>query len=115
MTRYIVVSVVALCLAPLAATAGSTYPRAERNYDTYCVQCHGMHRNGKGLNAAHMSVQPRDHTDAKAMGDVPDEEMFKAIKEGLKKDGKTLMKPTKDVNDQQIKDLVAYMRKLKKD
>jgi len=40
---------------------------------------------------------------------------FKAIKEGLKdKDGKVLMKPQEGASDQDIKDLVAYMRTFKK-
>ena len=31
---------------------------AADNYKTYCVQCHGMQGNGKGVNIRDMSVQP---------------------------------------------------------
>ena len=38
----------------------------------------------------------------------------KAIKEGLKQDDKTLMKPAEGLTDDQINGLVAYMRAFKK-
>jgi cytochrome c oxidase cbb3-type subunit 3 len=44
---------------------------AKKDYEVYCVQCHGLRRNGTGVNVPYMSVKPRDHTDAKAMGDLP--------------------------------------------
>ena len=37
-----------------------------------------------------------------------------AIKEGVKKDDKTLMKAFSDLSDEQVKGLVAYVRALKK-
>ena len=49
---------------------------AKDNYQTYCVQCHGLKGNGKGINVADMSTQPRDHTDAKEMATRTDQELF---------------------------------------
>ena len=40
--------------------------------------------------------------------------MFKAIREGVKKDGKSVMKAYPDINDEQTKALVAYVRAMKK-
>ncbi|MCK4586651.1 MAG: cytochrome c, partial [Gammaproteobacteria bacterium] len=56
----------ALLIAPLSSTAWAT--SAEDNYKNFCWQCHGMTGDGMGLNVQDMSVQPRDHTSAKAMG-----------------------------------------------
>lgn len=85
---------------------------AKDNYKTYCWQCHGMQGNGNGLNVRDMSVQPRDHTSAKAMGGRSDADLFKVIKEGgLAIDKSVLMPQWGDVlSDEEIHDLVKYLR-----
>jgi len=95
-----------------AAADGQYGQRAVRNYDTYCVQCHGINRNGRGINSRDMSVQPRDHSDAKGMGDIPDEEIFRVIKEGGLAVNKSVLMPAwgNVMNDDEIKELVAYLR-----
>ena len=48
------------------ASAGAESPKITASahlYDTYCAQCHGVQRNGKGVNTIGLSVQPRDHSD----------------------------------------------------
>ncbi len=70
-----------------AAAADEQYAKAIKNYETYCVQCHGLGRNGKGVNTPDMSVQPRDHSDAKIMADIPDEQIMRAIKAALDPNG----------------------------
>ena len=84
------------------------------NYRTYCTQCHGADGNGKGINIRDMSVQPRDHTDAKAMSGRSDDTIFKTIKEGGPSiDKSVLMPPWGDTfSDEEIRDLVAHLRKL---
>jgi len=98
-------------LLPTIALAGEA---AERNYNTYCIQCHGMAGNGAGLNVRDMSVQPRDHTDAKSMEARSDAELFKVVKEGgLAINKSVLMPPWGDTfTDDEIKDLVKYLRVL---
>ncbi|TLS78446.1 cytochrome c [Mariprofundus erugo] len=98
-------------LLPGIAMAASN---AKENYGYYCVQCHGMKGNGMGLNIKDMSVQPRDHTDAKAMGARSDDEIFKVIKEGGQSISKSvLMPPWGDTfSDEEIHDLVKYLRSL---
>ncbi|MCF6255814.1 MAG: cytochrome c [Gammaproteobacteria bacterium] len=87
---------------------------AEDNYKNYCWQCHGMTGDGMGLNVQDMSVQPRDHTSAKAMGGRSDADLFKVIKEGgLAIDKSVLMPPWRNsLSDDEIHDLVKYLRKL---
>ena len=108
------VSATTLAILTLGAAAAEAGESAADNYRTYCVQCHGLDGNGKGINIRDMSVQPRDHTDAKAMSGRSDEMIFKVIKEGGPSiDKSVLMPPWGDtLSDDEIKDLVAYLRKL---
>ena len=59
--------IILLLVAMFLAVSAQARETAADNYKTYCVQCHGMKGNGQGINVRDMSVQPRDHTDAKAM------------------------------------------------
>lgn len=105
------VAVVSGAAASLPASAGEA---AADNYKTYCAQCHGTRGDGKGVNARDMSVQPRDHTDAKAMSARSDEQLFKVIKEGGLAIEKSLLMPpwAGTLSDQEIHDLVKYLREL---
>ena len=106
--------VVAGCLGLVSNTALGEEPHAKsiKIYNTYCVQCHGVNRDGNGINSKSMSVKPRDHTDSKAMGDTPDDTLFKAIKEGGLSVTKSVLMPKWGgvLNDGQIKEMVAYLR-----
>ncbi|MHB1174292.1 MAG: c-type cytochrome [Sulfuriferula sp.] len=98
--------------ADKAAAADDQYAKAAHVYDTYCVQCHGINRNGKGLNTRDMSVQPRDHSDAKGMADIPDDELHKAIKEGGLAVNKSVLMPAwgNVLTDEEIQEMVVYLR-----
>lgn len=87
---------------------------AQDNYRTYCVQCHGLEGNGKGINVPDMSTQPRDHTDAKEMSARTHQELFKVIKEGGQAINKSvLMPPWNDtLTDEEILGLVVYLHEL---
>ena len=106
-----------LLLAMLLATfsvQAQAIETAADNYKAYCVQCHGMAGNGKGVNIRDMSVMPRDHTDAKAMSGRSDETLFKVIKEGGPSIEKSVLMPPWDgvLSDEEIKDLVQHLRML---
>jgi cytochrome c oxidase cbb3-type subunit 3 len=102
-----------LFLAILSAQAQAKETAAD-NYKAYCVQCHGMEGNGKGVNIRDMSVQPRDHTDAKSMSGRSDEMLFKVIKEGGTSISKSNLMPpwAGTFSDEEIKDLVQHLRTL---
>lgn len=95
-----------------AAADDGKFAVAARHYDTYCVQCHGVNRNGRGINSRDMSVQPRDHSDAKGMGGIPDQEIFDAIKKGGLAVNKSVLMPAWGgvMSDDEIHELVAYLR-----
>lgn len=99
-----------LMLSPSPVSAES----AADNYKLYCVQCHGMAGVGKGINAPFLSVQPRNHTSAKDMSELSDENITKAIKDGGIAVGKSSqMPPWKgNLTDSEITDLVKHLRKM---
>ncbi len=101
-----------LMMALLSSTVQAD--NAKDNYENFCWQCHGMTGNGMGLNVQDMSVQPRDHTSAKAMAGRSDADLFKVIKKGgLAIDKSVLMPPWgASLSDEEIHDLVKYLRKL---
>lgn len=99
----------------LAASAQAQAKEAAAdNYKAYCVQCHGMQGNGKGVNVRDMSVSPRDHTDAKTMSGRSDETLFKVIKEGGSSISKSILMPPWEgaLSDEEIRDLVQHLRLL---
>lgn len=103
-----------LALFGAVAHADQAVEHGKTLYRVYCTQCHGITGDGKGLNAAFMSIQPRDHTDAAEMRARTDEELFKAIKEGGKAVNKSVLMPSWGANfsDDDIHALVAYLRDL---
>jgi mono/diheme cytochrome c family protein len=104
-----------LVFAAVLAFAGSMTLRAadaKETFDKDCAKCHGT--DGKGKTKMGEKLAVKDYTDAKVQGEMKDAEMTKAIKEGIKKDDKTLMKAFSDLSDEQVKGLVAYVRAFKK-
>jgi len=103
-----------LCALLLCSTPVWADESAKDNYNTYCIQCHGMQGNGMGVNIRDMSVQPRDHTDAKAMSGRTDAELFKVIREGGLAINKSVLMPPwgSTFTDHETTDLVQYLRSL---
>jgi cytochrome c553 len=85
---------------------------AKALYDKECAKCHGA--DGKGDTKMGKKTGAKDYSTAKVQEEMKDDKAFKAIKEGLKDGDKTLMKPTEGVTDDEIKELVKYMRTFKK-
>ena len=105
-------SIVIIAVAAMFAVAAQAED-AKTTWNAKCAGCHG--KEGKGDTKLGQKLEIRDYSDAKIQATLKDEEMFKAIKEGLKKGDKTLMKPYGDtLTDADIKGLVAYIRTLKK-
>lgn len=104
----------AASLLAMSAVAHAGGDHGDQLYNVYCTQCHGAQGNGKGINAAHMSVQPRDHTDTKEMSARTDDELFKVIQQGGKSINKSVLMPTwgGNLSDDDIHALVGYLRKL---
>jgi cytochrome c553 len=105
----LILLVVTLAIAGLARGQAAD---AKANYEKHCAKCHGA--DGKGDTKTGKKLGVKDYTDPKVQEKLKDAEAFKAIKEGVKERGKEVMKPAEGLTDQEIKDLVAYLRKFKK-
>ena len=102
-----------LAAALLAAAAVGHAATAADNWDNNCAKCHGA--DGSGNTKIGKKLKVKDYTDAKVQADLKDDDMFKAIKEGVTANGKERMKAFKDdLSDAEINDLVAYIRQMKK-
>ena len=109
MKRLLLLSMAIGALSLVNASADD----AKATYEKDCAKCHGA--DGKGETKMGKKLGVKDYTDAKVQAELKDSEATKAIKEGLKdKEGKVLMKPFENLDDNQVKGLVAYMRSFKK-
>jgi cytochrome c553 len=108
MKRMLLIGAAALTMAAVSASAGE----AKETWDKACAKCHGP--DGKGDTKMGKKIEVKDFTDAKIQASFKDEEMIKAIKEGVKDGDKTRMKPAEGLDDQGVKAMVAFVRGLKK-
>lgn len=98
----------------LAAAASLGAVTAAENWENQCASCHG--EDGKAQTKQGKKLKIRDYTDAAVQAELKDDEMLKVILEGYIENGKERMKGFKDEfenPEQEAKDLVDYIRKLK--
>ena len=96
---------------PLGAGVAIAAPAAD-NWDNHCASCHGA--DGKAQTKTGKKLKLKDYTDAKVQAELKDEDMIKATADGVIVDGKEKMKGYKaELSADEIKDLVAYIRKFK--
>ena len=109
MKKLIAISIAIAAMAAWSARAAD----AKATFDEQCAKCHGT--DGKGQTKMGQKLGCKDYTDAAVQAGLKDEDATKAIKEGLKNaDGKSLMKPSEGLSDDDVKGLVAHMRSFKK-
>ena len=86
---------------------------AKTNWNNNCMQCHGA--TGQANTKMGMKVGAKDLTDPKVQASFTDAKAAQSIKEGMKENGKQVMKAFGDkLSEAEIKSLVAYVRTLKK-
>ncbi len=108
MKRIVILSSAALLVAVASASAFDT----KETWEKTCAKCHGA--DGKGETKMGKKLEIKDLTDAKVQTSLKDEEMFKAIKEGVRKGDTLRMKAIEGLSDEDIKAMVSYVRTLKK-
>ena len=99
--------------APTGSLRGDA-ARGAQLYATYCATCHGAEGKGDGPAAGPLTPKPANHADHVYLGTLSDEHLYQVISKGGASVGKSpLMAPWGGViNDQGIRDLVAFIRKL---
>jgi cytochrome c553 len=101
-----------LCLLPPLIIAAAAVA-VSANWTEHCVKCHG--EDGKGQTKMGRKLDIADLSDAKVQARFSDAQAFKAMKSGLSDDkGKTTMKAAEGLSHDDMKALVACVRKLKK-
>jgi cytochrome c6 len=109
MKTIIALSMSVLIAAPLALRAAD----AKTNWANNCTPCHGP--TGKADTKMGKLLNAKDLADPKVQAGFTDSQAAEAIKNGVKKGGKTMMKAFGGkLSDEEIKALVAYVRTLKK-
>jgi mono/diheme cytochrome c family protein len=82
-------------------------------YQQRCAPCHGPDGKANTPTAQALNPKPRDHTDGSYMNPLPSEHLLKVIKQGGTAVGKSpIMPPQADLNEQQIRDIIAFIRSL---
>lgn len=117
-SRFLVSLGLVISLVPglgFAQTKGDV-KAGKAKYDANCVGCHGAAGKGDGAAAAALNPKPGDMTDGKAMKALSDKYLFDIIKDGGASQKKSPIMPAsgKKLNDQEISDIVAYIRSLAK-
>ncbi len=104
----------ALLIVPIIFCAGIAFAAdAAANWNQHCASCHGKDGSGNTMMGKKLAV--KDYRDAKVQAAFSDAEAERAVKEGVKENGKEKMKPFGGkLSDADIKALVAYIRSFKK-
>lgn len=89
---------------------------AAQIYATTCASCHGPTAAGDGPAAASLQPKPADLTDPAFWASRDDAQIEKVIREGGPAVGKSPLMGAfgAGLTDQQLKDLVAYLKSMKK-
>jgi cytochrome c553 len=98
-------AVTGVALSVLPAQADN----AKVNWRMHCAMCHG--KSGRANTPAGKMLGALNFRQPKVQASFTDEEAFKAIKEGIVKDDRRKMKSfAGELTDQDIRDLVKYLR-----
>ncbi len=102
-----------LLTAPFVARAATPDPAvAQKDYQSFCVKCHGADGHGDGPAAAGLHPKPADFADCSRFAQVTDQKLFEAIKNGGVAVGLSMaMPPWKAAfSDDEVQGLVNYVR-----
>jgi len=114
-STYIAAAAALVFAATIFSGSTANAASAELNYKFYCAQCHGLDGKGDGPNATKSQpVSPRNHTSAKEMSKLTDQDLINVIKGGGAATSKSTMMPPfgKTITDEEVVALKDYLRKL---
>lgn len=114
-SRFVLALLLVLVAPGLGLAQVKGDPKAGKaKYDANCIGCHGATGKGDGAAAAALNPKPQDHTDGKVMNALSDKYLFDIIKDGGAAMKKAPFMPAsnKKLSDQEIWDVVAYIRSL---
>lgn len=97
----------------VTSAAAGDVAAGKETYKARCAQCHGEDGKANTTIAKALQPPPRDHSDGNYMNKLDDTHLAKVIKGGGTAVGKSaIMPPQPDLTDDQVANLIAYMRSL---
>jgi cytochrome c553 len=100
-------------IALALGTALTASADVEANWTKHCASCHG--KDGSGETRMGKKAGAKDYRDPAVQASIKADVAFKNVKEGMKEDGKEKMKPfAEKLSDDEIKELIAYIKKFEK-
>lgn len=125
LARFVLLSMPVACWACSAGPSGSgaavppvpverlgspqAVERGRALFDGHCALCHGERGDGHGVRRFAMRTPPRDLTNRSWQEQIGPRELFRIIRDGVRG---TQMPAWRAFDDDQIWDLVAYVRRL---
>ena len=108
------IGVWAVMFGTALSTHAADVEAGKKLYGQFCASCHGQSGKGDGPAATALNPKPRDHTDKEYMSKLSDDDLLKVIKNGGASVGKSPLMPPwgASLKDDQIKDIIAYVRTL---
>jgi cytochrome c553 len=86
---------------------------AKANWSQHCAKCHA--EDGSGNTPSGRKLGIRDYRDPKVQAELKERDMIKATRGGYRAKQREVMKPYGGVlSDEEIRDLVAHIRTMKK-
>ena len=92
--------------------SGESMSKAKRVYEMDCALCHGTTGDGKSDLAKEMSLTMMDWTDPKTLSGVSDQALIDVIRKGK---GKMPPEDAARATNDEVKNMVLYIRKFAKD
>lgn len=113
LTALVMTAAVALLLG---LASGADVTKGKAIYDQYCAGCHGAAGKGDGAAAASLNPKPRDLSNKAYVGGLKDDYLIQIVKGGGAAVKKSPLMPAMGnaLKEDQIKDVVAYLRSLAK-
>jgi cytochrome c553 len=111
---FALIAIVVFAAAPAVAADADA---GQAKFQQLCATCHGMTGAGDGPAAAALRPRPRDMSDAAWQQEVTDQHLTQVISNGGPAAGLSpMMTPFGHaLNDQEIQDIVAFIRTLNGD
>jgi len=97
---------IAIAMTPANIAAGHA------TYHTTCSPCHGESGKGDGPAAVALNPKPRDHTNGAYMNKLTNRHIFNVIKQGGAPFGYPGMPAQPQLNDDTVKNVIAFVRSL---
>jgi len=104
---YCLVLVLIVLAAPVFVAAGGDADAGKASYDKKCATCHGTDGMAKPAMAKMFKVEMK-HLGSKEVQGLADDAIAKIITEGQGK-----MKPVKGLSEDDLANVIAYVRTLK--